>query len=155
MWTPECQHAFEEVKEKLSSEPIFTKYRPRLMCIQDCDYQNQTLGAVLSPKASSSEKEFSHVTLPKTSTKVYQLGHLGFQIGPPPPERDISRPMVPEAYRELQSKRIGCRDRDTPRLPLRRIKTLHIGWCAGNGIYQEPPQNEPRHCISAFPDSTN
>jgi hypothetical protein len=50
MWTPECQRAFEELKEKLCSEPILTRYRPELMCILDCDYQGQTLGAVLSQK---------------------------------------------------------------------------------------------------------
>jgi hypothetical protein len=50
MWTPECQKAFEELKEKLCSEPILTRYRPELMCILDCDSQGQTLGAVLSQK---------------------------------------------------------------------------------------------------------
>jgi hypothetical protein len=31
-------------------EPILTRYRPDLMCILDCDYQGQRLGAVLSQK---------------------------------------------------------------------------------------------------------
>jgi hypothetical protein len=50
MWTPECQQAFEELKEKLCSEPISTRYRPELRCILDCGYQGRTLGAVLSQK---------------------------------------------------------------------------------------------------------
>jgi hypothetical protein len=50
MWTTECQQAFQELKDKLCSEPILTRYRLELMCILDCDYQGQTLGAVLSQK---------------------------------------------------------------------------------------------------------
>jgi hypothetical protein len=50
VWTAKCQTAFEDLKEKLCSEPILTRYRPDLMCILDCDYQGQTLGAVLSQK---------------------------------------------------------------------------------------------------------
>jgi hypothetical protein len=49
VWTAECQRAFEELKQ-LCLEPILTRYRPDLMCILDCDYQGQTLGAVLSQK---------------------------------------------------------------------------------------------------------
>jgi hypothetical protein len=50
MWTTECQQAFKELKDKLCLEPILTRYRPELMCIVDCDYQGQTLGAVLFQK---------------------------------------------------------------------------------------------------------
>jgi hypothetical protein len=50
MWTTERQQAFQELKDKPCSEPILTRYRPELMCILDCDYQGQTLGAVLSQK---------------------------------------------------------------------------------------------------------
>jgi hypothetical protein len=50
VWTVECQRALEELKEKLCSEPILTRYRPDLMCILDCDYQGQTLGAIQSQK---------------------------------------------------------------------------------------------------------
>jgi hypothetical protein len=48
--TAECQKALEELKERLCSELILTRYRPDLMCILDCNYQGQTLGAVLSRK---------------------------------------------------------------------------------------------------------
>jgi hypothetical protein len=47
MWTTECQQAFQELKDKLYSEPILTRYRPELMCILDYDNEGQTLGAVL------------------------------------------------------------------------------------------------------------
>jgi hypothetical protein len=50
MWTTECQQAFQELKDKLCSETILTRYRPELMCILNCDCQGQTLGAVLSQK---------------------------------------------------------------------------------------------------------
>jgi hypothetical protein len=50
MWTTECLQAFQKLKDKLCLEPILTRYRAELMCILDCDYQGQTLGAVLSQK---------------------------------------------------------------------------------------------------------
>lgn len=37
IWTAECQGAFEELKEKLCSEPILIRYCPDLMCILDCN----------------------------------------------------------------------------------------------------------------------
>jgi hypothetical protein len=50
VWTAEYQRAFEELKEKLCLELILTRYHPDFLCILDCDYQGQTLGAVLSQK---------------------------------------------------------------------------------------------------------
>jgi hypothetical protein len=50
VWTADCQTAFEELKEKLYLDPSLTRCRPHLMCILDCDYQCQMLGAVLSQK---------------------------------------------------------------------------------------------------------
>jgi hypothetical protein len=57
MWTPEYQQAFEELKEKLYLEPILATCRPELMCILGCDYQGQTLGAVLSQNHSGEKVE--------------------------------------------------------------------------------------------------
>jgi hypothetical protein len=50
VWSPACQKAFECLKEKLCSEPILTRYRQDLPCILGCDYQGQTIAAVLLQK---------------------------------------------------------------------------------------------------------
>jgi hypothetical protein len=73
MWTTECQQAFQELKDKLCSEPILTRYRPELMCILDCDYQGQTLGAVLFQKHPGDKVErvlaYSSQTLKRAELK--------------------------------------------------------------------------------------
>jgi hypothetical protein len=73
MWTPKCQQAFEDLNEKLCSEHILTRYRPDLKCILDCDYQGQTLGAVLSQKHPGKKVErvlaYSSRTLKRAELK--------------------------------------------------------------------------------------
>jgi hypothetical protein len=73
VWTAECQRAFEELKERLCFEPILTRYRPNLMCILDCNYQGQTLDAVLSQKHPGEKVErvlaYSSRTLKRAELK--------------------------------------------------------------------------------------
>ena len=73
IWTSECQAAFDELKEKLCSEPVLTRYRPDLRCILDCDYQGQTIGAVLSQKHPGEKVErvlaYSSRTLTRAELK--------------------------------------------------------------------------------------
>jgi hypothetical protein len=73
VWSAECQKAFEDLKEKLCSEPILTRYCPDLICILDCDYQGQMLGAVLSQKHPGEKVErvlaYSSRTLKRAELK--------------------------------------------------------------------------------------
>jgi hypothetical protein len=57
VWSPACQSAFETLKEKLCSEPILTRYRPDSQCILDCNYQGQTVAAMLEQKHLSEKVE--------------------------------------------------------------------------------------------------
>ena len=47
-WTPECEQAFNVLKEKLTTAPILTFHRFDLEFIVDCDASSEGLGAVLS-----------------------------------------------------------------------------------------------------------
>jgi hypothetical protein len=50
VWSLACQSAFKTLKKRICSEPILTRHRPNLQCILDCDYQGQTVAAMLGQK---------------------------------------------------------------------------------------------------------
>jgi hypothetical protein len=70
VWSPACQKAFECLKEKLCSEPILTRYRQDLPCIPDCDYQGQTIAAVLLQKHPGERDEQATAYTSRTLTRA-------------------------------------------------------------------------------------
>ena len=47
-WLDECEHAFEELKQRFISAPILRHYDPEVPCIIECDASDFAIGAVLS-----------------------------------------------------------------------------------------------------------
>ena len=49
-WTPECQHAFETLKERVTETPVLLHYNPEKQSYVECDTSDWTTGGVLSQK---------------------------------------------------------------------------------------------------------
>jgi len=68
-WTPKCQDAFDELKGRLTSEPVLALPEDRGTYILDTDASNYGLGCVLSQKQSVGEKVIAYasrtLTLPE------------------------------------------------------------------------------------------
>jgi hypothetical protein len=62
----------ETLKEKLCLEPILTRYRPDLQCILDCDYQGQTVAAMLGQKHPGKKVERAIAYTLQTLTRAEQ-----------------------------------------------------------------------------------
>jgi hypothetical protein len=75
VWSPARQSAFETLKEKLCSlaDTILTWYRPDLQCILDCDYQGQTVAAMLGQKHPSEKVERAIAYTSRTLTRAEQM----------------------------------------------------------------------------------
>jgi hypothetical protein len=72
VWFPACQSAFKTLKEKLCSESILTRYCPNLQCILDCDYQGQTVAAMLGQKHPGEKVERAIAYTSQTLTRAEQ-----------------------------------------------------------------------------------
>jgi hypothetical protein len=70
VWSPACQKAFKCLKEKLCSEPILTRYRQDLPCILNCDYQKQTIAAVLLQNQPGERVEQAIAYISQTLTRA-------------------------------------------------------------------------------------
>ena len=67
VWTPDCQHAFETLKEKLTSAPILAYPTIGQEFILDTDASQYTVGAVLSQECDGKERVIAYMS--KTMNK--------------------------------------------------------------------------------------
>ena len=67
VWTPDCQHAFETLKEKLTSAPILAYPTIGQEFILDTDASQYTIGAVLSQECDGKERVIAYMS--KTMNK--------------------------------------------------------------------------------------
>jgi len=61
-WTPECQNAFDKLKERLTSEPVLALPEDGGTCILDTEASNFGLGSVLSQQQSDGEKVITYAS---------------------------------------------------------------------------------------------
>lgn len=61
-WTPECQEAFDDLKEKLTTTPILAYPEPGLPFILDTDASNKSVGAVLSQLKDGKERVIAYMS---------------------------------------------------------------------------------------------
>jgi len=61
-WTPECQDAFDELKERLISEPVLALPEDGGTNVLDTDASNFGLGSVLSQQQSVGEKAIAYAS---------------------------------------------------------------------------------------------
>ena len=61
-WTPECQTAFDELKDKLTSSPILSYPQAEGQYILDTDASDKALGAVLSQMQDGKEKVIAYMS---------------------------------------------------------------------------------------------
>ena len=59
-WTDECEKAFKELKEALTSSPILAKLQPDKLFILDTDASNESAGSLLSQEIHGNEQVIAY-----------------------------------------------------------------------------------------------
>jgi hypothetical protein len=72
VWSPACQSAFETLKEKTVLKTNSYSYRSDLQCILNCDYQGQTVAAMLGQRHPGKKVEQSIAYTSRTLTRAEQ-----------------------------------------------------------------------------------
>ena len=75
-WNANCQRAFEQAKQELSSEKLLTHYDPSKPIIVTCDASNDGISGVLSHRVNEREKPVFYVSRTLTlAEKKYPILH--------------------------------------------------------------------------------
>ena len=74
LWTEDCQRAFKELKEKMTSAPVIAFPRDGDTFILDCDTSNEAIGARLSEIQNGQEKLIAY------ASRLYSKAEMNYCV---------------------------------------------------------------------------